>query len=149
MLLKFGGGNTSGRTECPNEGCTESLLPRALAKHQDSCEYRLIDCKHCANKMACLEMEEHVQKCPKVKIECPNKGCDVQWARGAMQVHRARCENEEVGCPCPGCEEGGKRSEVAAHLKDRHMEAAVDLLQDAYERIAELEDRVAAMGGTV
>jgi len=131
-----------GKAECPNEGCVETLLPRALAQHEETCKHRLVACKFCGSQDAFYMLAEHKVVCPKIKILCPNEGCQVMHARGAMNVHRAACDHEDITCPCPGCETHLLRKGTKAHLVKTHMESAVDLLLDAWARVAQLEEIV-------
>ena len=128
--------------KCPH-GCAESPLRRDLAEHDATCGSLKVPCKGCTQQFQRRLLAEHEGSCPLAEIECPNEGCSVKHARGSMHVHRAKCEHGEVSCPCPGCDARLLRKDTDAHLAEhlgRGAEpAAVQLLKDAYRRIAVVE----------
>ncbi|KAJ1494542.1 hypothetical protein T484DRAFT_1765259 [Baffinella frigidus] len=125
--------------ECPNEGCTESLLRKDLPGHEATCEHRVVNCRHCWRKVAYRSLAEHEGRCPLAEIECPNEGCGVRMIRGHMNLHRERCLEEEVACPCPKCDARLLRKQVNAHVRKYHMQKAEKQLQRAWGEVAKLK----------
>ena len=44
---------------CPNEGCTESPLRRALALHEETCKHRMFKCDRCFEQMTFRALTKH------------------------------------------------------------------------------------------
>ena len=45
--------------KCPHTGCTKSPLRRALAQHEATCEYRVVECVHCKVEIPSRWFAEH------------------------------------------------------------------------------------------
>jgi len=62
---------------CPFEGCGDSFQRCDLDAHKATCAFRTEICVNCSKEILSSGMDSHVDVCPKVMIECPNK-CGVQ-----------------------------------------------------------------------
>ena len=139
---------------CTLQGCTESILPKDLPQHKETCQHRKVPCGHCKAGVAFRSLAEHESRCQLVMIGCPNEGCSVQYQRGWINLHRNICEHEEGSCPCPGCDARLIRKDMDAHVEATHLQSAAKLVQSLWKEVATLtatsesEQRLAAASAT-
>lgn len=66
-------------------GCDKILAYDSLMKHQNSCEFELINCQFCQKKYFQKEIKGHYEKCESFLIEC--KYCQTQIKRADYNNH--------------------------------------------------------------
>ena len=89
---------------CPNE-CkrgneTIKLLRKDIKAHKNNkCPRRQYECPHCRESGEYQERTTtHHEECPKMKIPCPNDGCDEKIERCDISQHRQKRLYEEISC---------------------------------------------------
>ena len=108
---------------CPNPGCSALLPAEKLDSHVDgACPFRRLTCDHCREETAANQLEDHLNRCPKVPMECGR--CPEWVARDLLKEHQLR-DCPYVECPAPGCGEILQRkgtekqlNTIASHLTD-------------------------------
>jgi hypothetical protein len=90
--------------------------------------------------------------CAARPLQCPNAGCGVQAAAGAMDAHRAACGFERVPCSVPGCGVLLARNAVDAHMaasKDAHLQALTASFAEVQAELRNVRARLdAGLGAT-
>ena len=84
---------------CSNK-CGKSLQRQYLAAHvADECCLRLIKCQYCcfSGEYQFIE-DEHMDKCPKFPLPCPNNCEAYKIPREDIDEHRKVCPLEEITC---------------------------------------------------
>ena len=121
--------------KCPNQ-CTEVVKGTDLAHHLETlCPNREVECSLCKQigKHAHISTD-HLEKCPNVEIDCPNKDCQETPKRKDMEAHRQQCPKETVSCQYAdlGCEYVCLREDIADHDEKqmpRHLILVLDELR--------------------
>ncbi len=107
-----------GVVECTNNCGTGGLLRKNLEQHcKQECLNRLVHCELCNEEgKHSVIVGAHVQTCPNVILECPNK-CNEKIMRKDMEEQRNECPLEEVDCPFKeaGCEVRLPRNYLEKH----------------------------------
>lgn len=139
-------------TECRNatincvyasEGCEEKFLRSEREKHEGVCEFKPIPCVHCSSQIPLNRMSNHVEVCPKVRVDCP-QNCNYIVERGEVEEHvKKTCENSMVDCIFHklGCEEKSKRKDITEHLNSNslnHNLLVVNSLVSLHEKVDKL-----------
>ena len=86
--------------ECPNK-CGVCFQQQHLQTHvEKECVRHNVDCQYChvTDELEYIE-GEHVTKCPKFPLPCPNDCGLSDIAREDMDSHRGWCPLEDVECP--------------------------------------------------
>ena len=120
---------------CPNE-CKKGkkileLLRKDIAVHKEVCPRRQYKCSLCQEAGEYKERTTtHLKECPKVKISCPNNGCNKHIQRCNMPQHRQKCMFEPVPCKYAkiSCEINVPRKDLDEHQNDtqKHLQLAID-----------------------
>ena len=63
------------------------------------------------------DAQQHHKNCPKLEIECENKGCQHVFAREHMATHAALCQKRKIHCP--DCSMGVTSDSLLAHQTTR------------------------------
>ena len=141
---------------CPNE-CkdvneTVKLLRKDIEAHkQEVCPRRQYECPHCRESGEYQERTTtHLEECPKMKIPCPNSGCDEEIERCDISQHRQKCLYEIVECKYSniGCTTKVLRKKLREHQNDsqQHLQLAIDKVYQqelTIKSYKKLEDKVA------
>ena len=84
---------------CPN-GCKDrsgqivKLLCKDLRKHKSKCPRRQYKCRHCKVAGEYLERTTtHLEKCPSIRVACPNTTCREKIPRFFLTIHRRICRS--------------------------------------------------------
>ena len=81
----------------------------------------------------------HLQKCPNLKVACPNSSCRKRVIRRDIASHRKECPFEEVPCKYAriGCNARIPRREREEHENDaeRHLQLAVDTVSELKSKL--------------
>ena len=140
---------------CPNECKKDNetvnckLLRKDIEAHKkEVCPRRQYECPHCRESGEYQERTTtHLEECPKVKIPCPNDGCDKEIERRDISQHRQKCLYEEVSCKYTniGCKKVFCRKDLEKHRNDsqQHLQLAIDTVNQQEATIKTLEDKAA------
>jgi hypothetical protein len=83
----------------------------------------------------------HLQKCPNLKVACPNSSCRKRVLRRDISGHRKECPFEEVPCKYAriGCNTRVPRREREEHESDaeQHLQLAVDTVSELKSKLDE------------
>ena len=134
---------------CPNE-CkdgkkTVKLLRKNIKVHKkEVCPRRRYKCPHCRESGEYQERTTtHLEECLKMKIPCPNDGCDEEIERCGILHHQQKCLFEEVFCKYIdiGCKKKILRKDVEEHKNDsqQHLQLAIDTVNHQEMTINTLE----------
>ena len=134
---------------CPNE-CkdgneTVKLLRKDIEAHKkEVCPRRQYECPHCRESGEYQERTTtHLEECPKMKIPCPNDGCDEEIERCDIPQHRQKCLFESVACKYVsiGCIEKVLRNDLEKHHDDsqQHLQLAIDIVHQQEMTIKSLK----------
>ena len=122
--------------ECGNDGCTEQVQRRYLAKHMDEeCSTRIVECPCCGLGNFHLPYHKlvntHYKECPEWPMRCPNR-CTIEenpvLTRSTLQDHlENNCPEQEISCQFAeaGCTVRVERKEMADHMHEfmgEHLE---------------------------
>ena len=91
--------------KCKNAGCNERTIAREMGNHEKTCGFRESECAHCSNKMAEINMKNHLEyDCGSVMRTCVECGDDRGMTLSEMEVHlKTDCEKAIVECGIAGC----------------------------------------------
>ena len=97
--------------------CGVVLRRNELDKHaKETCSQRVVKCDHCKKDFTSCELNEHLNKCPKMKVPCDL--CDTQKTREDMPQHLDHdCAMVQDTCQL-GCGVKLTRNELKIHVKD-------------------------------
>ena len=108
------------------------LLRKDLEKHiQEECPRQQYECPHCK---VIGEYEErkttHLEKCPLLRIPCPNPRCNTTVPRCCTSQHcQLQCEHQEMSCKYAniGCRKRIVRKDLEEHQRNSqlHLQLAV------------------------
>lgn len=125
---------------CPNEckdegGHTVKVQCKELQKHKLKCPRRQYKCRHCKEAGEYVERTTtHLQKCPSMRVSCPNSNCKEKIARSKLTIHRQDCPFEQVPCKYAriGCNSRFPRKEREEHENDteQHLRIAIDTVSE-------------------
>ena len=140
---------------CPNS-CDGRVLRRDLDGHKaNDCPKRQFACKHCGYEATYQEItEDHLPKCKKYPLECPNSCGERDIERQHLHKHLHDCPLEVIECEFDyaGCTEKVKRRKMQSHVEssvNAHLQlvAAHDKLQT--KRIEQQEKQIRALTSQV
>ena len=128
--------------ECKVPGSSEvkKVLVKDLTKHlADECPRRRQECDLCSEVGEHEEMISHSERCPRVRVSCPNDPCPTKLLRCDVEAHLTSCEFEPVSCKFAkvGCEERPLRKDLSEHEEDAQVH-----LRITTAKVLELNDRV-------
>ncbi len=133
---------------CPNK-CLTLLLRRDVKSHIESmCPLRDYTCPLCDKQgKYCIITTTHLERCPNVVVQCPNKGCSTDMKRRYVNEHRQSCPKETVKCSYAkaGCKEEMEREKCTKHEADNvevHLKLAVGTLSTLENEVKDLESKV-------
>ena len=140
---------------CPNV-CKKGnnnikLLRKDIEAHKrKKCPRRQYKCPHCREFGEYQERTtRHLEKCPKMKIPCPNDGCGEEVERCHISQHRQECLFESVSCKYIkiGCMEKFIRKNVEEHHNDsqQHLQLAINTVNQQETTIGKHEDKIAQL----
>ena len=132
---------------CPNQcsdfsGKIVKVLVKELKKHKLICPRRQHMCRHCKEVGEFADITTfHLQKCPNLKVTCPNTSCRKRVFRRDVTNHRKECLFEEVPCKYAriGCNARVPRREREEHESnaEQHLQLAVDTVSDLKSKLDE------------
>ena len=134
---------------CPNQ-CTDiggqvvKVQIKELRKHNSKCPRRQHKCRHCQEIGEFMDITTiHLQKCPNLKVACPNGSCKKRLPRRDIASHRQECPFEEVPCKYAriGCNARVPRRVREEHENDAewHLQLAVDTVSELKSKLDEQE----------
>ena len=137
--------------ECKNGKEIVKLLRRNVDVHKrNKCPRRQYECPHCRESGEYQERTTtHLEECPKIKILCPNDGCDELEGieRCEISQHRQKCFYEKVSCKYKniGCKKKVVRKDLEKHQNNsqQHLQLAIDEVNQQKVTIKTLEDKMA------
>ena len=142
---------------CPNEckkgNKTVKLLRKDVEAHKKKvCQRQQYKCPHCRESGEYQERTTtHLEECPKMKILCPNDGCDENNERCNIPQHRQECLFERFKVPCSyadiGCKINLPRKDMKEHQNDsqHHLQVAIDIVKKHEDKIAQLQSTSGSM----
>ena len=91
---------------------------------KEKCPYRQVMCDHCEKDYISCEMNEHIEKCPKMRVSCHLK-CSKVICREDMQQHlKHDCGMVQEACKL-GCGVKLARNELLTHEKENCLQRKV------------------------
>ena len=139
---------------CPNQ-CKDgdkiyNLMCKDIKNHVKVCPRRQYECPHCKESGEYQERTTtHLEECPKMKIPCPNDGCDEEIKRCEMANHSQECLFESIPCKYIklGCNEMIPRRDLEKHQNDgqQHLQLAIDTVNQQQISINKLEEKIDQM----
>ena len=115
------------------------MLRRDMDNHlKNTCPNRQYQCPHCKDTgRHCEITTTHLDTCPKLKVPCPNVGCDGSVPRFELSDHQTKCLFEKVPCKYAGigCEKELLRKDLQQHENDHmlHLQLAVETVNTMKE----------------
>lgn len=124
------------KIKCNFEGCQQETERDQMPKHQETCDYRMLNCEYCGKKYTfiCLK-QEHYDECERYPVKC-SLGCGEVIERSNLQIHvDEHCPFKEVKCPLfnLGCETKVKRAALPEHIKN-NSPTHFTLLANAFDK---------------
>ena len=100
-------------------GCGELLRREEFERHKkESCTRRVVKCDHCYKNFVYCELNEHLDKCPKMKVSCIHMRCGTEVTREEMELHlKHDCVMVQETCKL-GCGVELTRDELDFHEKE-------------------------------
>ena len=131
---------------CPQECDAGHVLKKDLESHlRDDCSERDYNCPHCNETGRYRErVTSHLQHCPMVLTQCPNKSCEQNVPRSQVQAHVATdCEFTVLSCRYRehGCGAELPRRDMEAHESDYKLHLEI-IAKSTQSKISSLEDEV-------
>jgi len=141
--------------QCPNK-CGKISERKYMANHVEAeCPRRMVRCQYCGITGEYWSITtEHVEKCPKVLLACPNK-CTIRGVpREDMEAHKKACPLEMVQCEYHsiGCEEWMRRKDLIVHIQhcmDKHLRLTFQHVSEQQKCINKQQERIDSLEATV
>ena len=138
---------------CPNQ-CKDGdkihkLMRKDIENHKkEECPRRQYECPHCQENGEYQERTTtHLEECPKMKIPCPNDGCDEKIWRCNISQHRKKCLFEIVLCKFTNinCTRKVFRKDLIEHQNDsqQHLQLAIEKVNQQQVTIKTLQEKMA------
>ena len=134
--------------ECKVTESTEvrKLMAKDLAHHlAQECPRRKQQCHICSQAVEFEKMNGHQNKCPRVRISCPNEQCSDKFLRSDLESHLSLCEFESISCKYAkvGCVERPLRKDIKKHEEDDllHFRVTTEKVLDLTAKMTELADK--------
>ncbi len=114
------------KIKCKFKECEFISKREEMSVHEKNCINRIVNCPSCDIQVCYKKLQEHINICPKLKIECVQK-CGSELERGNMENHiKNECPNTLFECKFKefGCEEKIMRKDMEKKMKDdcvKHM----------------------------
>ena len=124
------------------------VLRRDMDNHlENTCPNRQYQCLHCKDTgRHCEITTTHLDTCPKLKIPCPNVGCDDSVPRCELSDHQTKCLFEKVPCKYAGigCEEEPFRKDLQQHEDDYmlHLQLAVETVNKQQKEMKAMKNEL-------
>ena len=136
--------------QCMENNIEVRMLRCDLDHHlKNKCPNRQHQCPHCKTiGRYCDITTTHLDTaCHKLKIPCPNSGCDVKVSRCDLADHQSKCPFEKVPCKYAGigCQKRPLCKDLQQHEKDDailHLQLAVKTVNKQQEEINELREEI-------
>ena len=132
---------------CPNQcvdfsGHVVKVKVKELRMHKSRCPRRPYQCRHCKQSGEFIDITTiHLQKCPSLRVACPNRSCRKRLIRRDISSHRKECPFEEIPCKYAriGCNTRLLRREREEHESDAegHLQLAVDTVSELKSKLDE------------
>jgi len=133
---------------CTNEKCQVTIQRKELEEHvTNSCQWRIVVCYHCNKSHPKCVIQDHVEKCEKKPVECPNNCGEIIVQEEIASHTNDHCPLSMISCPYAqmGCNAKIQRKEVEAHLQST-MQLHLDLACTTFkETTGKLEEKVNAL----
>jgi len=110
---------------CSFDDCNTSVDRELLKRHEEFCEYRIINCPECLIEIPQIKLRDHYDICPMFKLDCPNL-CERKIERINMNNHlENECDNKIIDCIYSdvGCNAKFFKKHLPGHLaenQDKH-----------------------------
>ena len=78
--------------------CPHQCERRHLAAHEETCEFRAIECERCDARISARRARDHARVCPKRAERCD--GCGVEIAASKMETHQKYHCGADNRCQC-------------------------------------------------
>lgn len=81
-------------------GCVKEVPRKNMKEHERTCEYGIIECKFCHERIVKRELSRHQSVlCPDFAVQCTHAGCDESILRKHKAQHETKCEIRHIKCP--------------------------------------------------
>ncbi|XP_020612184.1 TNF receptor-associated factor 5-like [Orbicella faveolata] len=85
---------------CTNEKCQVTIQRKELEEHvTNSCQWRIVVCDHCNKSHPKCVIQDHVEKCEKKPVECPNNCGEIIVQEEIARHTNDSCPLSMVSCP--------------------------------------------------
>ena len=121
-------------------------MAKDLAHHlAQECPRRKQQCHICSQAVEFEKMNGHQNKCPRVRISCPNEQCSDKFLRSDLESHLSLCEFESISCKYAkvGCVERSLRKNIKKHEEgdQLHLRVTTEKVLDLTAKMTELVDK--------
>ena len=114
------------KIKCKFKECEFISKREEMSIHEKNCINRIVNCPSCEIQVCYKKLQDHINICPKLKIECIQK-CGSELERGMMENHiKNECPNTLFECKFKefGGDEKIMRKDMEKKMKDdcvKHM----------------------------
>jgi len=122
--------------DCPNT-CGTKLSRNEVNHHIEAvCSRRIVSCPHCQIKVVAGKLEEHIDRCQRFPVSCPNACSDQVIPREELDRHiESECPKAVVACTYKelGCIFEGTRESLRTHMDQnagQHLEKAMNMVKN-------------------
>ena len=121
----------------------KKVLASDMARHlAEECPRREYKCSLCSQTGEFEQMADHKEKCPRVRVSCPNHPCRTKLLRCNVVAHLTSCKFEAVTCKFAsvGCDERPLRKDLSEHEEDSqfHLQITTEKVLDLSKKVTEL-----------
>jgi hypothetical protein len=137
---------------CKLGKCGNSVFREDIQKHEELCEWRIVNCADCHIEIAYIEIPAHQNSCPKFKIYCPQE-CQTMVERQHVINHISNeCANTVVDCPYAdiSCSRKMMKKDLEAHLNSSFNDHNIALKNNVMRLLSEniiLKDEINFLRG--
>ena len=137
--------------KCTNNMREKYLLRRDMDNHlKNTCPNRQYRCPHCKDTGRHREITTtHLDTCLKLKVSCPNVGCNDSVPRCELSDHQTKCLFEKVPCKYAelGCEEKPLRKDLQQHENNDtfHLHLAIETVHKQQKEMKAMKKEQTAM----
>ena len=134
--------------KCTNNTEEVYVLRRDMDNHlTNTCPNRQYQCPHCKDTgRHCETTTIHLITCPKLKIPCPNDGCDGSVPCCELSDHQTKCLFEKVPCKYAGigCEEKPLHKDLQQHENDNtfHLHLAIETVNRQQKEMKAMKEEL-------
>ena len=114
------------KIKCKFKECDFISKREEMSVHEKNCIFRIVNCPSCEIQVCYKKLQDHINICPKLKIECIQK-CGSELERGNMENHiKNECPNTLFECKFKefGCQDQIMRKDMEKKMQDdcvKHM----------------------------